>query len=55
MPNSLERELANPPKCPSCKDVAMERKEIERNEFTEGGTIHWVCNRCGLHLVRTFE
>ena len=55
MPDSLERALADPPKCPSCKDVRMERKKVERNELTDGGTIQWVCNRCGLHLVRAFE
>lgn len=55
MPNSLERALADPPKCPSCKDVTMERKEVVRNELIEGGMIHWVCPRCGLRLVRAFE
>jgi hypothetical protein len=55
MPTSLERALADPPKCPSCQDVPMERKEIERNELTEGGTVHWVCNRCGLRIIRAFE
>jgi hypothetical protein len=55
MENALERALAEPPKCPSCKDVQMEAKLVERNELTAGGTIHWVCNRCGLRLVRAFE
>ena len=55
MPDSLERALSDPPTCPSCRDVPMERKDVERNELIEGGTIHWRCPRCGLRLVRAFE
>ena len=55
MMDSLQRALADPPKCPSCRDVTMEQKEVERNVLTDGGTIHWVCNRCGLHLARAYE
>ena len=55
MANTLEQARADPPKCPSCKDVQMDEKDVELHELTEGGTIHWVCKRCGLHLVRVFE
>jgi transposase-like protein len=54
MANSLERELAGPPTCPSCKNVRMDVERIERNELTAGGTVHWLCRRCGLRFVRVF-
>ena len=55
MEDALKRMLAGPPKCPSCRDVRLDVKDIEQNQLTEGGTIHWVCHRCGLNLVRAFE
>ena len=46
--------LSDPPKCPSCRGVRMKRKEIERNEIIDGGSVHWQCPVCELHHVRAF-